>query len=123
MIDRFDVEKYKQIMLEITSGEHFSPTTATIWNMQQFDFNYFDFEMARTLTKAREAFTLREGAMIAYVVSNQLGFGMMRMFQVMTETEDTSKVFFNYNEGLQWLLESSQHFVNPDTHSKAHFMK
>lgn len=105
MTGRFDIERYKELMRDITSGTSFPPTTATIWDMREFDFVSFDIQVAEVLTNTRKKFTSRRGAMIAYVVASEVGYGMMRMFQIMTETEDTSAVFYDYDKAMEWTIQ------------------
>jgi len=62
--------------------------------MRDFDFKYFDASMAKALANARLAFPERKGAVISYVVSDQLGYGMMRMFTFLTDTVGTKRTTY-----------------------------
>lgn len=114
MVGQFDMQRYTEIMREIVNGKSFSPKIPTVWDMRKFDFNYFDVSMAEALTKARSAFPERQGAIISYVVSDPLGYGMMRMFIVLTDTVETSDVFYDYQQALNWTMAANQqqHGIN-----------
>ena len=98
----FEVDSYHEVMREITSGRDFASDIATIWDMRTFDFGSFNKEMTEPLVNARKLYPERRGARIAYVVPDQIGYGMMRMFEVMTETEESSYVFYDYEKALSW---------------------
>ena len=51
---------------------------------------------------------LREGGKSAYVMSSELGYGIARMFEIMSEMENlpvSQYAFKNFNEAMGWLEE------------------
>lgn len=108
MVGKFDLKRYTAIMKEIVCGRIFPPTTATIWDMRTFDFEYFNVEVAKSLSDARSCFPERKGAIISYVVSQPVGYGMMRMFTFMTDTVESSEVFYDYQEAFKWTVETDR---------------
>ncbi|THB74073.1 MAG: hypothetical protein D6B25_14155 [Desulfobulbaceae bacterium] len=104
MTDRFDASRFKSVMTEIASGTNFAPATAAIWDMREFDFHHFDSELAQNISNIKGKLSSRQGALVAYIVPNDLGYGLMRMFQLMSDTEHESMVFLDYDKGLEWLI-------------------
>ena len=100
--DKFDLDEYRHAMEEITSGEHYPATVSTIWDLRKLDFSHFDNDLAYFVNEIRVQYISRGDAKIVYVVSNQLGYGLMRMFQVLTNTEKSSLVCYEYDEADRW---------------------
>ena len=78
-------EKYREVMQQITADDQYPDTVPTIWDLREFDFVSFDKHLVENISRIRKAFTSRRPAKIAYVISTPLGYGMMRMFQAMTD--------------------------------------
>lgn len=101
--EKFDTDEYRRAMAEITSGIDYPATVPTIWDLRKLDFDDIDTRLANYVKKIRSSFKTRGDAKIAYVVSSQLGYGLMRMFQVLTDTEENSLVCYEYDEAERWL--------------------
>ena len=104
----FDSDEYREALSKITSGVHYPATISTIWDLRKLDFADIDSKLAHYVKQIRSSFKLRANAKIAYVVSSQLGYGLMRMFQVLTETEEYSLVFYEYDEAEKWIRDVAQ---------------
>ena len=96
VVGEYDLAEYADIMRELTSGDKFAVATATIWDLRGFDFSSFDIAMVNLLAKARSSYPERKGTIISYVVADPVGYEWLKMFIIMTDTEDTSDVFFDY---------------------------
>lgn len=101
--DRPALVEFRQAVERITSGVHYPPTVPTIWDLRALDFTEFDTQTIRKISAILSEFPDRKIAKAAYVVADQLGYGMMRMLQAMTETTENSQVFYDYAKADQWL--------------------
>jgi len=101
--DKSDTDEYRDVMVQITSGDHYPAKVPTIWDLRKLDFADLDSQLGQYVKEIRSSFKKRGNAKIAYVVLDQLGYGLMRMFQVMTDTEEDSLVCYGYNEAEGWI--------------------
>lgn len=93
-------------MGRIAGGEFCPPTVPTIWDLRGTDFVLFDIPMAKDIIAIRNEFPVRLEARIAYVVPNQLGYGMMRILQSRTDGGAGSLVCYDYEEAERWVAAS-----------------
>lgn len=105
--ERFDMNEYREALVKITSGTDYPATVSTIWDLRKLDFTDLDSRLAYYVKEIRSTFKKRGSARIAYVVSSQLGYGMMRMFQVLTGTEEISLVCYAYDEAERWVKDAA----------------
>ncbi|MFA6498465.1 MAG: hypothetical protein WC256_06315 [Desulfurivibrionaceae bacterium] len=120
--DRLALGELFQAMEQIANGVHYPPTVTTIWDLRALDFANIDSQAVRKISAILAEFPARKNARIAYVVASQLGYGMMRMLQNLTETADTSQVFYDYAKADQWIsaappqLADSPQELDPSAH-------
>lgn len=105
--------EFRQAMEQITSGVHYPPTVPTIWDLRTLDFTDFDTQVAKNISAIQTEFPARKNARIAYVVADLLGFGMMRMLQILAEIAENSRVFYDYNMAGQWISAAAHHLCDP----------
>ncbi|MCX5875678.1 MAG: hypothetical protein NT087_05160 [Deltaproteobacteria bacterium] len=105
--------EFRQAMEQITSGVHYPPTVPTIWDLRALDFANIDSQAIRKISASLAGFPARKNVSIAYVVADQLGYGMMRMWQSLTETADNSRVFYDYDKADQWISAAPHHLCDP----------
>lgn len=103
---RLALGEFRQAMEQITSGVHYPPTVPTILDLRALDFANIDSRAVRKISDILAEFPARKTARIAYVVACQLGYGMMRMWQTVTETTENSLVFYDYDKADQWISAS-----------------
>ena len=108
--DEFDTDEYRDAMVQITSGNHYPAKVPTIWDLKKLDFTDLDSRLGHLVKEIRSSFKKRGDAKIAYVVSDQLGYGLMRMFQVLSDTEEDSLVCYEYDEAESWIKDVSPPF-------------
>ncbi len=101
---RFDLQEYREAMRCITSGKQYPETVPTIWDMRHFDFVKFDSHQALNTHMVSQSFRSRHSTRIAFVVSNPLGYGMVRMLQSLDNLTDESMIFYDYDEANRWLM-------------------
>jgi hypothetical protein len=106
--DPFDLEEYREALIQITSGVHYSATVPAIWDLRKLNFSDLESRLAYYVKEIRSSFKIRRNAKIAYVVSSQLGYGLMRMLQVVTDTEESSLVCYEYDEAEKWIKDVAQ---------------
>lgn len=105
--EQFDLNSLHETMDKIVNSSDYPPTVTTIWDLCELDFTKIEKHVERQVTLARKKYPQRKGAKIAYVVSNQLGFGMMRMLETLIEDEETDqKVFYDYSEAEKWIIKT-----------------
>ena len=122
--DRLALGELFQAMEQIANGVHYPPTVTTIWDLRSLDFANIDSQTTKKISAILAEFPARKNAKIAYVVADQLGYGMMRMLQNLTDTADTSQVFYDYAKADQWIsaepiqLADSPQKLDPSAHPR-----
>lgn len=79
-----------------------------LWDVENFRFETLDPEKIRTFIRKKALLSQkRSGLKTAILVENDLGYGMMRMFQVIAETNIKIKfgVFRTKDEAFEWINE------------------
>lgn len=79
-----------------------------LWDMTLLDFDTIEGSAVRnTITRGRKMSKQRSGLKTAFVVKSDLGFGMMRMFQMIAENKIGIEfgIFRDRQEALCWLEE------------------
>lgn len=104
----FDVTEYRKVLMQITSGKEYPGTTPTIWDLRTLDFSDLEIKLAYVVKEIRSAYAIRNESKIAYVVSGQLAYGLMRMLQAITNSEDMSLVCYDYEEAETWIFANKQ---------------
>ena len=104
-----DLNEYRKTRKKITEGKEFPSTIPTIWDLRNLDFSYIDSQLGQGVASVRKSFQTRRGAKIAYVVSDSLGFGTMRMLEVFFDVKErNSRVFYDYKEAEAWLISNKK---------------
>ena len=102
------LEEVRAAMKDVTSSDEFSPDVGTMWDLRALDFSHVDRAFEESVIEIRKRFPERGGARIALIVADELGFGMTRMYQILSELSgelpQETKVFRNYAAGEDWLL-------------------
>lgn len=106
--DQFDVKEYRDVIMQITNGKDYPPTTPAIWDLRTLDFSDLELNLAYVVKEIRSTYNIRNRSKIAYVVSGQLAYGLMRMLQAITDSEDMSLVSYDYDEAETWLLSDAE---------------
>lgn len=68
----------------IASGAH-RPDASSLWDLRAFDFARLDRRFTEAMVSMRRDAPERGSARIALLVSDDLGFGMMRMYALMSD--------------------------------------
>ena len=104
----FHEEEIKTALDEITTSKEYSPNINTLWDVRQLSHTHFNADVIRRIALVRKKFPKRDGARIAVVASSDLGFGMSRMYEFMTDDISQQLVVFRDFEAAEnWLLEGN----------------
>ena len=89
---------------EMVSSIIYPPDVDALWDLRTVNFKLTTEELAYRLRIVREGFPERGSANIAFVVSDELGFGMTRMHDLMAyELPQNVHIFKEYDEAINWL--------------------
>lgn len=100
------IEDFYKIAPQIVSDPRFSSNVNMIWDVRQMDSASFTREFAESLIKLRVQIADKRGdARLAIVASDDLAYGMSRMYQGMTEGDfrQSLNVFREPEEASAWI--------------------
>jgi hypothetical protein len=98
-------EEATTAMAQLTTSDEYPPSIRTLWDLRELDFEKIDRELIERVVDMRKAFAKRGPAKTALVVDHDLGFGMTRMYEILSdEMSPNVMVFRDYEEGKVWVL-------------------
>lgn len=96
-------------LTEIVSSDKYPPDIDVMWDLRNLDFKSISSEMVYAIEEVREQFPERGEAYIAFVVPDDLAFGMSRMHEIVTnELPQTIRIFKDYHKAITWMQESKR---------------
>lgn len=99
------IEDYTSAFKEIVSSDCHPSNIRTLWDLSGLNFAAVSRPFIDRLIEVRASLPERRSAKIAIVVAGDLGFGMSRMFQILSESlSDDVMVFRDCPEAEAWLL-------------------
>ena len=103
-------EEYKTAMDEITQSEQYPADINAIWDVTEQDFRKVDTSIVRHIIEISKQYPERCTSRVAFIAKDDLAFGMLRMYEILSSTEESGLsqnvgVFRTYSEGEKWLLE------------------
>lgn len=105
MLGHVTLEEFEKILKMILLSDEFSPDTKTLWDLRKQDFRNIDTDFEMQLIDIRKKYAKRGNALLAFVVSDDLGFGMSRMYQILSDKlPQHIMVFREYSKAEKWLL-------------------
>jgi hypothetical protein len=107
MVGNYDVEKFLKFYRELLSDENVEQIDAIIWDATELKVGHVTInEIDYVIEHIHKASEKRKGGKAAWVVANRFGFGMGRMFELMSEDKIRIdiKVFYDLNEAKEWIL-------------------
>jgi len=93
----------------ITSAKEYPPNVDTIWVFRDANFAVVHAEEMRNMRDVRKRYSNREGSFTALVVTDDVAFGMSRMFQALSDGVVTAQhllVTRSLADARQWIAES-----------------
>jgi len=101
--DLIKLDELKNYFNEIFSNKNIPHDINTIYDLQNMDFSNIDTEFEQRLIMFRESLN-RGKAKIACVVATNLGYGMGRMYEALSEhLPQQVRVFRSMDEAKNWL--------------------
>jgi hypothetical protein len=103
------LEEYKMAMDEITQSEEYPANINAMWDVREQDFSSITSSTVQSLINISKQYPERGTARAAFIVKDDLAFGMLRMYEITSSMEDSDSsqnlmVFRSYSEGEKWLL-------------------
>ena len=87
----------------VASGEH-RPDAPSLWDVRAFDFERVDRRFTEAMVGVRRDRPERGAVRIALLVADDLGFGMMRMYALMSDDlPQQIDVFRDEDAAVRWL--------------------
>ena len=101
------LEEFDQLLQQVTGSTEFPHDIPALWDMRPFDFGSINRETIMDFIRARERHPRRDNARIAVVVTSSVGFGLSRMYEMITAVRKSPQkvqTFRDYAEAENWLL-------------------
>lgn len=99
------IEEFDATMALIVSADEYPPDVSVLWNVQAIDANTFDVTMVAQIASIRKAYPTRGDSKLAIVASDDIHFGLSRMYEMMTdEMPQGVHVFRSMADAEQWLV-------------------
>ena len=106
-----DADDLSSALEHIINSGDYPPNTDAIWDVRNSDLSNANFQFVSDLVKIRSRFKKRRDCRSALIVSSEVQYGLCRMFEMLSEGKISQqlRVFRDYKEGEQWLLEKYMH--------------
>jgi len=79
------LDEIKKAVALLTKSTQFPADANTLWDLRELDFAQIDHDMEKQLIEIRKQYPERGQAKIAFVVGSDLGFGMMRRYEMLSD--------------------------------------
>jgi len=98
------IGEVKKSFAVLTNSTQFPADANTLWDLRELDFTQIDHDMENQLIAIRKLHPERGQARIAFVVGNDLGFGMMRRYEMLSaKLPQQIRVFRDDAKAEAWL--------------------
>jgi len=105
---QLSLEELGQAMQDILHSTEYPPNTPALWDLRKLDFKNIDKTYIQNLMALRKDNPQRGQAKIAIIADQDLGFGLSRMYEMLSDDlPQRIMVFRNMSDGEAWLLEDS----------------
>ena len=99
------IEELGQALGKITNSTEFPPDVKALWDLRKLDFTQLDTNFGEALVSLREQNPKRGNTKIALIVEKDLGYGMCRMYVMLSEhLPQEVSVFKDIASAENWLL-------------------
>jgi hypothetical protein len=89
----------------VDASKDFASDVPTLWDLRGIDFTKIDAVLMQQLNSIRKQFPQRGNACLALIAPTDLGYGMCRMYELMSaDMPQKIMVFRSVEEGERWLL-------------------
>ena len=102
-------EEYQAAMDEIIKSDQYPASINALWDVREQDFRGVNSSSVKNIIEISKQYPERGGSRVAFVVKDNLAYGMLRMYELSTSVEEfestqNHRVFRDYSEGEEWLL-------------------
>ena len=109
---KFTLAELFETAPDILTSTEFPPDSNTLWDLREIDLDGFDAQFMKQIVEARKQLPERGNAHLALIVHGDLAFGMLRMYEMISDKDATGlrqemRVFRDFTQGEQWLLDNS----------------
>ena len=106
------IHEFQDTMERMTHSKEFPPHVNALWDLRELDLAAVDAGFWRGIIHVRKQFPERGNARLAHVVKDDLGFGMLRMYENLSDSdpgglEQRIMVFRSIGEAENWLMKST----------------
>ncbi len=97
-------DEFKATLALIVSSQEYPPDVNLLWDVREVDANSFDKSLVSRVVSIRQNYPQRGDAKLALVASEDLHFGLSRMYEMMTdEMPQNIHVFRTTADAEAWL--------------------
>lgn len=102
-------DEINSIFSKIKESKEYPVDIDALWDLRKTDFQVADEGLFKRIVAIRSQYPERSNMKAAFITSDDLSYGMTRMYEILSgfAVQRTIKVFRNYAEGEQWLLDQS----------------
>lgn len=100
-------DEIASVFQQIIRSKEYPVNVDAIWDLREVNFTFVDEKLLRSIVDKRMQYKERKNIRAAFIVSTDFAFGVMRMYEALSVSQLNRelKIFKNYAEGEQWLLE------------------
>jgi len=101
----FNLDEFKVTIVKIVNSNEYPPDIRTLWDMRRTDFTGISYDLEKSAIYIREQYPKRAGARLSFVAESDLAYGMLRMYETLSDDlPQEIKVFRKFSEAEEWLL-------------------
>ena len=98
------IDDFRNSIIRILNSDEIPHDTNALWDLRKMDFTSITKELGDELINTRMMFPQRGTARIALVVEDSFGFGLSRVYEMLSGgLPQEMKVFMDVEEGEKWL--------------------
>jgi hypothetical protein len=108
VIGQVTLQEIASALEKIVSSGEYPLNVDALWDLRQADFKSADANLLRSIVELREQHPERANFRLALIAPDDLSYGMMRMYEMLSEWKLSRNlmVFRNYAAGEQWILQN-----------------
>ena len=101
----FSIDDFKATLALMVSSKEYPPTVDVLWDMREADPASFDISLVGQAVSIRQNYPQWGDSKLAIVASDDLRFGLLRMYEMMTdEMPQDIHIFRTVADAELWLL-------------------
>lgn len=108
LTDPFDLDDIQSLLSALNDAKDFPPGTPELWDARELDFAKLNRAFEERVVELQKQSPPKAARRIAVVIADDLGYGMMRMYQALSnELPQECQAFRDVDEAERWLLGGS----------------